>query len=900
VLPPVPAAAPQTTGGGSKALAATPAPNYLGYISYYWGDKTKWTINCGAPVYFPPNTCLPVNASGATQLGGPALAVNEFVAINADPATASGNGITALSFTTSTTPFPGSPLPPGYTGPTPAPTASTGPTAGPTSPATPPSTNFLGYISYYWGDNTNWTINCGAPFYFPPNTCLRVSAAGATQSAGPALAVNEFVAIYADPATAKSSGITALVFATSLTPFAGSPLPPGYTGPTPAPTTGPTASPKPTASPVPTGGPTSPATPPSTNFLGYISYYWGDPKSWTINCGGATYYPPNTCLPVNAASATQAGGPALAVNEFVAIYANPATAGANGITAIAFATSLTPFAGSPLPPGYTGPTPTPSTSPNPTPAPAFADWTTFGNNNARTGESSDTTLSASNVSSLKRVWAHQNFDFNVQTQPVVATNVPNVPYDGKTHTIVYVGGGSGRVYAYDAFTGQQLWTRALSAGTYDCTSVGGGIGPFGVQGTFAIDRANGVVYVPDGVHRIHALDLATGADDWSVNAVAPGSDDGTDSNLHEFVHTGLTLVNGKIYGGTSASCDFTPWRGRVFEIDVATRSLQSTFYSVYNSAPSGHTAGPYSGGGVWGWGGASSDGSSLYVGVGNADTSSQASPYAQAPVEWAGYAESVVRLSASLAAVDSNWPNLPSNPPDSDIDLSGTPMLFQPNGCPPLLALQGKQGYLLIYNRSNLGAGPLASFQFAQTTGEAHFIGLPAYSSKTGLLYAALPTSIGSYGPGMAILQPVNNCTAFSVVAQPSFGADSFHFGFSDPRGTATIANGVAFMGTPEGILWARDATTGAALWDSRGAWAQNNAGDQIRFGPVVTGGWVYVVATDSGSIYALSVSGAATASASRQPFAARAAEQPLPVAPIRYLAPQRNRNSFGKTPPRL
>ncbi len=415
VLPTVPATGPQpaATGASRSAQAATPAPNFLGYVSYYWGDPTQWTINCGAPTYYPPNTCLVVNAASATQLGGPALAVNEFVAITANAATASASGITALSFTTSLTPFPGSPLPPGYTGPTPGPTGTPGPSPAPsTSPSASPgpsatpsaapsgSPNFLGYVSYYWGDPKQWTINCGAPTYYPPNTCLVVNAASATQLGGPALAVNDFVAITANAATASANGITALSFTTSLTPFPGSPLPPGYTGPTPGPTTAPTASPKPTATPTPTAAPTatpaptaSPAptptpaptatpkpttaptggaTPPGTNFLGYVSYYWGDPKQWTINCGAPTYYPPNTCLVVNAPSATQAGGPALAVGDFVAIAANAATASTNGITATVFATSLTPFAGSPLPPGYTGPTSAPTASPTaaPTSTPA--------------------------------------------------------------------------------------------------------------------------------------------------------------------------------------------------------------------------------------------------------------------------------------------------------------------------------------------------------------------------------------------------------------------------------------------------------------------------------------------------------------------------------------------------
>ncbi len=950
--------APAATGPvrSAQAVVPTPSPNYVGYISYYWGDKTLWAINCDAPFYFPPNTCLAVHAANATQLGGPALAVHDFVSISADPATSGASGLTALTYTTSLTPFPGSPVWNGYTGPSPGPSPTANPnptptptatpvptptpvaTATPTGPATPPSTNYLGYVSYYWGDLTNFAINCDAPTYFPPNTCLAVNAGTATKyGSGPALAVGDFIAIYANPATSGKNGLIAITYATSLTPFAGSPLPKGYATPTPSPspsaspvpTATPTAtatptpspspspSPSPTVSPVPTATPTGPATPPSTNYLGYVSYYWGDLTKFAINCDAPYYFPPNTCLAVNAGSATKYGsGPAMAVGDFIAIYANPATAGPNGLTAISYATSATPFAGSPLPKGYTGPTPPPTPSPTPSSTPpgsaAMVDWPTYGYNNARTGESPDTTITTSNVKTLQLAWSVQNLDFNIEVQPIVATGVM---IGGVSHDVVYVGGGSGTVYAFDAFTGgTPLWTRQLPPGSYACLDDNGNPGtpgPFGVAGTFALDRTNGALYVPDGVHTVHALDLATGADKWAPVNVAPGpSDDGSDENLREFLHTALTFSNGKIYGGTSSTCDLTPWRGRVFEIDAGSHAL-TTFYTVYNSAPPGQTAGAYGGGGVWGWGGVSTDGSSLYFGVGNTDTSTpQSSPYVAAPSETSGFGEHVVKLSTDLGTVqDSNWPNLSAVA--DDIDLSGTPMLFQPPGCTsPLLALQGKQGYLLIYNRSNLSNGPIATFETSPASDASHNLGVPAYSSQTHKLYASLSTGFNGYSPGMLIVS-FAGCTPTSTT-QASFGADSDSYGAANPRGTATIANGVAFMGSPDGILWARDATTGAALWDSNNTngqntyglqWAANPAGDEIRPGPAVTGGWVFVTAMDSGSLYALRVSGAATSSAQRKLATSSALvtsatrkPYPLPAPPVKYRPPQRRHNRFGRT----
>jgi outer membrane protein assembly factor BamB len=537
------------------------------------------------------------------------------------------------------------------------------------------------------------------------------------------------------------------------------------------------------------------------------------------------------------------------------------------------------------------PTKTPSPTPQPTATPtpgsaAAADWLTFGNNNQRTGESRDATLSAANAGTLHYVWAHQNFDgsgLGAQTQPLLATGV-NV--GGTTHTVVYAGSGNGTLFAYDAFTGAQLWSKFLGVGQYHC---GTGTAYFGVQGTPAIDRASNTIYASDGVHKVHALDLGSGSEKWSADIVAAGSDNGSSTNLHEFLHTALTFANGKVYGGTGSTCDITPWQGRVFALDVNSHTV-STFFTTYNQGDA------YSGGGVWGWGGVSIDGNgSVFAAVGNADTAPQNAPFAQAPFETSGYGEQIVSLSSTLGAVySSNSPSFTEYPSATDVDLSGTPVLFQPPNCPPLLAVQGKAGFLFIYNRGDLTSGPIAQFQFSPSSDHAHYTGLPAYSAATHLLYASVAASIGSYGPGMAIVSFGSSCTP-SVARQPRFGPDAFTgfaTGWNHARSTPTYANGVVFMGTGDGILWARDATTGAPLWDSNNTdglnthgqqWGASSSGDQIRFGPVVTGGWVYVVEARSGSLYALKVDGAAGFAALRR----GAASRPLPAPPILRSEPK-------------
>jgi glucose dehydrogenase len=533
--------------------------------------------------------------------------------------------------------------------------------------------------------------------------------------------------------------------------------------------------------------------------------------------------------------------------------------------------------------GSSSPSVNPTASPTPPPKGVLFDWPTYGYNAQRTGQSPDVTITSANVGSLRLAWSNQALgggDFNLESQPILATNVS---VGGTAHDVLYIGGGSGNVYALDAHTGTQLWSKPLPPGSYTCN---GSAGPYGVQATFALDKTNGVIYVPDGVHKIHAMDLATGADHWSVDAVAAGTDDGSDNELRVFVHTGLNLVGGKLYLGTSGVCDITPWRGRVAVIDVNSHTLVNTFYTVYNSAPLGVSAGKYSGGGVWGWGGVSvePDGSAVYTGVGNADQGTQSSPFVDAPAETSGYAERILKLNAGLTSVaDSHLPSTsdPPNPPGAqDIDLAGTPVLFQPAGCPPLLAVQGKEGFLFVYDRTNLSKGPIAASQFSISSDTAYYMGLPAYSAQTGYLYAAVST----LSPGLAILKPNTGCTGFSLVAQPSFGPDSRNGALTNEnaRSSPTVVNDVVFLGTPNGVLWARNARTGAALWDSAGILTPNNGpGDEIRYGPVVSGGWVYFVTTESASIYALTVN--ATTASTGQRGALSAQNLPLPAAFVRH-----------------
>jgi hypothetical protein len=627
----------------------------------------------------------------------------------------------------------------------------------------------------------------------------------------------------------------------------------------------------------PTSAPTGPATPPSTNFLGYISYYWGDPKLWTINCGAPVYYPPNTCLPVTASGATKVSGPALAAGEFVAIYANPSTANSKGITAIAFATSLTPFAGSPLPPGYIGPTPAPTASANPTPAPTasanptpaptpsgsstLVDWPTYGYDVQRSGFNPYTTgITPASISQLHVAW--QKNIGGAQTQPIIATNVAG-------HAALLIVATFDTARAFDALTGTQVWSHALPR--QDVQDCGSG----GISGTAQYDKALGAIFMAAGDGKgapnhtiLYRLDVASGAITGQVDVtptILAGEAD--------YAHTGIALANGRVYLGTGSSCEGTSigrpsWRGRVVSVDENSMALLNTFYTTYGQG--GHN---YGGGGVWAWGGVSADPSgNIYVATGNAetpDTISQtiAAPFESTTNEQAAYAEHLVKLSGDLSAVEgSDYPGFNFAIGYADLDYAGTPVIYQPpltSGCGLLSATQGKGGTLVINDAQTLAK--VGSFALSVPSGEALYIGNPAYSPNTGYLYAA----ITSAGNGSALYQPglaaIGGCgTSISWRAQ--FGPDSAAYSGPNPRSAPTVtAGGVVFIGTPctsngsggcgapgalNGAVWAVDGLTGNVLGGGKPVLV---TGDNIRMAPSADGLWVFVL-DGSGNFYGLTV----------------------------------------------
>jgi hypothetical protein len=531
------------------------------------------------------------------------------------------------------------------------------------------------------------------------------------------------------------------------------------------------------------------------------------------------------------------------------------------------------------------------------------------------------TITPASVSNVHLGWQASLNDYDTQTQPVVATEIPG--HAG----VLFVGGASGSAYAYDARSGALIWKQNLGIETYTC---GQTQATFGIGGTVAYDPGSHSLYVAGNANTgidvpaantLYHLDGATGTILGQVNftRIVLGP---TELN---FAHTAVTLgPNGLAYVGTGSTCDISSWRGRIAAINVPAMTLAATFFTIWNGGTQ-----PWGGGGVWGWGGVSLDAAgNVFTGVGNADDGTTGAgliqaPFAAAPTEYSGNAEAFIELSGALTQEAAHHPIPPSVynsvPGAGDLDVNGTPVVFTPNGtgCDELAALQSKAGTLSLYDTTRIANGPLIQYQLAPPNYDAIFFGDPAYSPATGLLYEPVPVGSGSlFPPGMIAINP--GCGSPAVAWQTVFGPDSVVSGGAMPRSVPAVsAGGVVFVGTPctptaagtcagspsaaasqriaagssprkpalccsppgsavGGAIWALDASTGAVL---NGGNPLLTTPGFLRMPPTIDGNWIFVI-DNAGNMYGLTI------------------DQSVPAIAGRYRAPDaRSRRSWQARP---
>ena len=281
--------------------------------------------------------------------------------------------------------------------------------------------------------------------------------------------------------------------------------------------------------------------------------------------------------------------------------------------------------------------------------------------------------------------------------------VSSLTVNGAAHDVAFVATEKDSVYAFDAdnYTSTMpLWQVSLLA-TGETPITDGSIQPYlGVTSTPAIDLNSKTLYVVStesssagGTFRLHALDLATGAEKFGgpvlIQAQVPGTNSDSVNGIVYLTtsclqRAALLVANGSVYIGFGGC--HSGWL-----ISYDAQKLTQT--GVFNSSPNLNGEGSFGGaGGVWmGGGGPAADSlGNIYITTGNG-------PYDGKTA----FGDSVLKFDSKLKLLDHFTPFDYQYMDCSDKDLAAGGLMLIPGGTEALAG--GKSGKLYLVNTTQLG-----------------------------------------------------------------------------------------------------------------------------------------------------------------------------------------------------
>jgi iron transport multicopper oxidase len=422
---------------------------------------------------------------------------------------------------------------------------------------------------------------------------------------------------------------------------------------------------------------------------------------------------------------------------------------------------------------------------------------------------------------------------------------------------VLVATEANKVYGLDPASGAMRWASPLNLGVpWKPADIGcGDLTPnIGVTATPVIDPTTGIAYLThktyasgtSGTARwyMDAIEMSNGKEKSGFPVELGGSAQNQPSMTFqpttELQRPGLLLMNGVVYAAFGSHCDISPWQGWVFGVSTA-----GTVKARWVDRSSG------SGAGIWQSGaGLTSDGSgSLFIATGNGGAQSSPIPGNTPP---ANLGESIVRLAVqsdgTLKAVDFFSPFDASQLDtwDADFASGGVTGLneeyFGTLAIPHLAVAVGKNGYVYLLNRGNLGGlqqGPGTSDNVVQRIGPYGGVwSRPGvWPGDGGWVY--IPTaSGGTSGSGstgfLRVYQYGLSGTGKPTLSLQATSSDSFGFSSSAPVITSSgTTSGSALVW----IIWAPNAS---------GAGAQLRAYDPLPVGGKPVLRWSAPIGTSS------------------------------------------------------
>jgi uncharacterized protein (TIGR03437 family) len=343
-------------------------------------------------------------------------------------------------------------------------------------------------------------------------------------------------------------------------------------------------------------------------------------------------------------------------------------------------------------------------------------------------------------------------DGQVYGQPLYMWGL-NVAGKG-VHNVVFIVTEHDSVYAFDADnnTGANrapLWqasfinpaagVTSVSAAILECADIAPEVG---ITSTPVIDPNTGTLYVvamtledfgQTYVHRLHALDVATGAErpgsPVEIAASVPGTGDGnTTVTFKPWLYkqrAGLLLLNGVVYTAWASHCDSGNYHGWLIGYDATT--LQRT--AVYISTPN------WEAGSIWQSGAApaADANGNIYIVTGNGTFDAE-----RGGVD---LGDTVIKLAATngLSVADYFTPFNADLLAIKDLDLGSSGALLLPDSAgtpqhPHLLVTAGKEGRIYMIDRDRMGTfSPESDGQIVQSLPASigPLYGIPAYFNNT-------------------------------------------------------------------------------------------------------------------------------------------------------------------------
>ena len=439
----------------------------------------------------------------------------------------------------------------------------------------------------------------------------------------------------------------------------------------------------------------------------------------------------------------------------------------------------------------------------PTLASAQVDVPTHHNDNFRTGANiRETVLTPSSVnkSGFGMLFKHP-VDDQLYTQPLIATGIT---VGGGRHDLVFVTTVNNSVYAFDANDPEAttpVWhvnfgTPAnVHSTNFNCLDING---QMGIIGTPAIDKKLGALYVvaltqssAGFTQRLHALDLATGADLPASPVVISAK---AFDPLLQNQRPGLMVANGMVYIGYASHCDRGPYHG--FLMAYAAKTLAQV--SVFNTTPTGGEAS------IWqsGQGPSADADGNVYVITGNGS--------------WDGvrnFSESFLKLSPKLRLLDWFTPtnHLLLDAHDADLNSSGASLIPGTH----LVLGGGKEGVLYALDTRKLGhlGDEHARQHFKATSSHMHSLVYWASARHGPLLYVW----------GQRDTARVYRIDGDRLVETPLMKQDSPN------RGHPGAMLSLSSNGGTNGILWAAIHASGDSWHESRPGILHAFDADDIR-----------------------------------------------------------------------